>query len=131
VALVIRYVKRMRRVILSSVACLLLSYFSTLCHKGHDFRGKKFIEHTMCVNSLYNYFSETFLILRRIEQYIVLNAHTSSCKVPIILVIFELNLNFLDRFSKKHSNTKVNENPPSGSRVVLWNRRTDIQTRRS
>ena len=44
--------------------------------------------------------SEIF-ILRRIHQDIVVNVETSSCKVPVVLVGFELNLNFLDIFSKQ------------------------------
>jgi hypothetical protein len=40
VGLVIQYAKRMRRIILSSVACLVLPYFSTLSSKRHDLRIK-------------------------------------------------------------------------------------------
>ena len=38
----------MRRIILSSVAFPAVPYFSTLCHKRHDFR-KNVIEHNICV----------------------------------------------------------------------------------
>jgi hypothetical protein len=38
VALVIQHTKRMRRIILSSVACPALPYFSTLSHKQHNFQ---------------------------------------------------------------------------------------------
>ena len=49
-------------VILSSVACLDLQYFSTLSYKQRDFR-KQFIEYKMCVFSL-QLLSQTFRFLR-------------------------------------------------------------------
>ena len=48
-ALVHRHEKRMRRIILSSVACLAMPYFSTFSHKRDDFHKKKCIEHNMCI----------------------------------------------------------------------------------
>jgi hypothetical protein len=45
---------RMRRIILSSVVSLSLSYVSTLPHKQHEFLVKKFIDHKMCFDFLYN-----------------------------------------------------------------------------
>ena len=49
VALVIQHAKRMRRIILSSVICRALPYFSALSHKRHDLRGKKVTEYKVCV----------------------------------------------------------------------------------
>jgi hypothetical protein len=87
VALVIKHVKHMRRVILSSVACLAVPYFSTLSHKRHDIR-EKVTEHKMCVLLSLQILSKTFLILRRVQQNIIINVQRSSCKVPVILVGF-------------------------------------------
>jgi hypothetical protein len=42
VALGIQNGMYMRHIILSSVACAALQYFSTLCHKRRDFRNKSY-----------------------------------------------------------------------------------------
>ena len=52
VSLFIRHAKRMRCVILSSVACLAEPYFSILSHKRYDFRKKKVIEYKICFDFL-------------------------------------------------------------------------------
>ena len=64
VALVIYQAMRMLLVILSSVACLVLPYFSSSSHKQHDFRGNV-IEHKIFVFVVSKTLSETYLVLRR------------------------------------------------------------------
>ena len=49
--------------ILSSVACPVLQYFSTLSHARQDFR-RKVTEHKIRVSIFSTHLSETFLILR-------------------------------------------------------------------
>jgi hypothetical protein len=66
VALVIQHAKRMRHIILSSVACLALPYFFTLSHNGTIF-GKKYLLKIKHVLIFSTNFSKTFLILRRTE----------------------------------------------------------------
>ena len=76
---------RMLRIILLSVACTAVQYFSTLSHKQRDFR-KKVIEHEMCVMIFSTNLPETFLILRRIERDMIKNVNWFSYEMPVILV---------------------------------------------
>ena len=88
VALGTQHAMRLRRIILSSVACLDVPYFSTLPHKQHDF-GEKVTEYKMCVLILSTILSEIFFILRRNERDMIKNVYRSaSCEVRVILVTF-------------------------------------------
>jgi hypothetical protein len=67
VALLMQHAKRIRHIKLSFVVCLVLPYFFTLSHKNYNFR-KRLIEYKICCYFLCKFLSETFLILRRIQQ---------------------------------------------------------------
>jgi hypothetical protein len=62
--------------------------------------------------------SETLLILRRTERDMMKNIHWYLCKLPVILVRFWWNLNFLSTFKKKNSNIKFHEDIYFRSRTV-------------
>ena len=66
VAWVIQHAKRMRRIMLSHVACPVLRYFSTLSHKRHDFQEKIFLSLNFLPRFSVLLLSETFFVLRRI-----------------------------------------------------------------
>ena len=107
----------MRRIILPSVACPALLYSST-SHKRHDFRKEKVFERKICI-----------LIFPTIFLWNMFHGKSNACKVPVMRVRFWSNLNFLDTFSKKCSNTKFNENQFNGSRILPCGHsdgRTDI-----
>ena len=86
VVLVIQHATRMRLIILSSVACLTVSYFFTLTHRPREFR-KKYVWNIKRWFSL-KLFSEIFIILRITQRDIVIKVKTSSRKVDVILVVF-------------------------------------------
>ena len=90
----------MHRIILSSVACPVLQYFSTLSLIRHDFR-KTVIEHKMCVLISSTAFATNVSHLRRIQRDIAINVHRYSCRVPVIFVnffYFKCNVDFHYRF---------------------------------
>jgi hypothetical protein len=87
VALFILQAKRMRPIILLSMACRAVKDSSILSHKRYGFREKVF-ERKMFVLIFSTTLSEIFLILIIIQRDIIINIHSSLCEVPVILVRF-------------------------------------------
>jgi len=121
----------MRRIrpILSSVTCQAPPYFvSTLSHKRHDFRGKKYITHKICV---------IYLLCKFVRNiYHTKNNSTRYChKCTQVLTQCTryashilLKLEYSRQIFEKSSKTKFHEIPSAGSQVVPC-RQTDRQTR--
>ena len=108
---------------LSSVACPVLQYFSSLSHKRHDFR-RQIIEYKTCCNFSLQILSETFLILRRSER------DMKTCKLAFMYSTcyscqILMNLEFSRQGFEKLLNVKFHADPLSGSRVVPFGR-TDV-----
>jgi hypothetical protein len=110
-------------IVLSSVDWL-LTYFSTLSNQQRGFR-RKVIQHEIRFDILYKFLYETFHILRRIQRGAVLKLHRSSCKVPVILVRFQWNLNFLNIFAKNAQISNPIETRPVGAELLHVHGQTD------
>jgi hypothetical protein len=64
------------------------THYPTLSHKWHHFQKKSVTEEKCAFGIRYNCYLK-HLILRRNELRIIIYAHMSSCKVPVILIRFE------------------------------------------
>jgi hypothetical protein len=120
--LIIHNVKLLRLTMLSPVTCLSLPHFPTLSHKRYYF-GKKLLNIKFVFWYSLQLLPETFLILRRSERDTIIRVYWFPCKVPVILVTFEWNLNFLNRFSKS---TQI----PNFIKIPHWERSCSMRTDR-
>jgi hypothetical protein len=109
--------RALESIILSSVACSGLSYSCTLSHKRHGFREKVF-EYKICVLILSTHIVWDISHSKNNWDRYNQKVYFSSCKVLVILAIFEWNLNFLDRFSKNKESNLNNIRPV---RAVFFN----------
>ena len=80
----IHHPKRMRHTILFSVAVWLYNIFRYHLTQTMIF-GKR-LSHIKCVFWFSLHLLQESLIIRIIQRYIIINAHRSSCMVPVILV---------------------------------------------
>jgi hypothetical protein len=103
VALGIQHAMRMHHIILPSVACPAVPYFSTLCHKIHENISKKVIEHKMCVSIFSTSLATPFSTLRRIERDMVINVHSIYVKYPLFVSDFN-ETEFYRQIFEKSSN---------------------------
>jgi hypothetical protein len=104
--------------ILTSVDSLSVPYFSTLPHKGYDFRGKNVIEHKACVLIPLQLLYAAFLILGRIQRHVTITVRGSSCKLLVVLCQILIKLELSRQISETYSNIKFYENPSSGRRII-------------
>jgi hypothetical protein len=92
--------------------------------KGRISWKKKVIEHK--IGSIFStILSKIFLILRRIQPFVVINVHRSSCKVRVILVRFQRDFHFVHRFSENSQISNFMKIHPVGAELFHADRRTD------
>jgi hypothetical protein len=89
---------------------------------------KRAIEHKMCAVIFLQLLSKPFLILRRTERDMMKTVYWYLCKVPIILIWSEWNMNVLEQFSKDTQMWYFVKIRPVGAELFRADRRTDRQT---
>jgi hypothetical protein len=122
-AIVIQHTKHRHCTVLSRMTCLAHYIFKQYLTSRAFFVTQVF-EHKTCFDFPHNSCLQQFSLVRRIWLGTIKSVLRSSCKLPVILVRFQPNSEFLNIFSRT-----THENPSSESRVVPYRRR-DGWTRR-
>jgi hypothetical protein len=114
------------RIILSSVACVTLPYFSTLSHRGRIFLrgGGEFIEHKVCALMFSTIFVANISHSEKnsAKYYLYIGLH-----VKYLLLLSHFNeTNFLNRFLKNHQISYFLKIYPVGAELFQAGRSTNI-----
>jgi len=123
VALIMKRAKRMRRIILSTVLCPAVPYFSTLSHKRHDF-NKNIIDHEMSFDFRYSFCLKSFSFQEKLSELLPWMCIGLQVKYPLFpsyLIILEF---FIDGFSKNIQMSNFMKICPVGVELFHADRRT-------
>jgi hypothetical protein len=130
VALVIQHAKRMRCIILSSVACMVLQYVCTLSYKRHDF-WKKLLNIKFLLDYLCKFVSNISHSKKKWEIYYY-KVHRSSCRVTVILVRLTQNQIF-STYYRKILKYKISRKSVQWERIFIpcrWKNKSGIYLQR-
>jgi len=101
ITLVTQHAKHMRHILLSSVACPAVPYFSQLSHKWRDFFLNVIRTWNVYFDFLCNFYLKNFSFSEEFSDVLsIINVHRSLFKVPVIFVRFSSILSFLNRLLK-------------------------------
>jgi len=100
------------------MACPTVPYFFYIISLITRFSGGKKLIERKCFLIFCTTLSETFLILRRIQQDIIINVHKFSISVPRYSCQILLKLEFSPHIFEQYSNSSFVRNPSCGGRVV-------------
>jgi hypothetical protein len=123
--LIIQHAESMRRIILSSVACLAVPYFSHYLINGTIF-GEKLLNIKCVLWFVLQLLSETFLILRRIQRDIMINVHRSLCTHCCCQIVITLELSRQIFEEKKPQISNFMKIRPVVTELLRADRRADM-----
>jgi hypothetical protein len=125
VALGFQRAMRMGCIFMRGLSGSTVFFFFTLSHKRHDFRKKKILN-KKCVSIFSTAFVRSIFYSKKKWANYDKKCTLSSCKVSVIPIIFKLDLNFLDGFSKNTPISHFMKIHPMGSELFhAYVQRTD------
>jgi hypothetical protein len=127
-ALVIQHAKRMRHIFVCGLSSSII-FFHIISWKARFSKESYWIK--MCVFIFSINLSGKVFVLRRTEIDTIINVYRSFCKIPVTLVRFLWNFNFLSKFSINTQVSNFMKLRPVGAKLFHEDGQTDRQTWRN